>query len=108
LEIGLLLCRFKLDDEAGAEAFAADEGFPMDIIQLFEEEKLDFAARGFAAKEPGGDDPAVVGDEDVAGVQEIYNVAKGVVGYLVRLPVDHQQAGGVTGFNRALGDALRR
>ena len=61
---------------------------------------------GANAEETGGHDAGVVQDEEVAGAEEGGEVADVVVREGASLAGDNQQAGGVAGLDRLLGDQL--
>ena len=56
----------------------ADEGFPFPFAGLLGEEDFDFSGFGvgFASQKTGGDDAAIVEDEDVAFAEEVGEIAE--------------------------------
>jgi hypothetical protein len=57
--------------------------------------------------QPRRDHPAVVAHQQVARPQVLADVSEGAVLKLSGAPVHDQQAGGIAGFDRGLGDQLK-
>ena len=80
---------------------------PGPVVAFFEQEDLDGTARGLAQVQPGREHPGRVQDHDVAGSDQLRQVADdAVLRVLGRATID-QQAGPVTGLDGVLGDGLR-
>jgi len=91
---------------AFGEAPAAHQTFPgaAVVVELAQEEDFHCAAGGFVAVEAGGDHPAVVDDEQIAGVQIIAHVAELAMLHATIRPVQDQETAGVPGLHGLLGD----
>src|SRR6266508_5355245 len=87
------------------------EGFPPGVAVVgegAEKEELDAATGRFARPEAPGEDTGVVGDQHVAGMEVLGNLAEGAVLERARVAVDDQQARGVARLDGCLRDALMR
>jgi hypothetical protein len=96
-------------------AAGADEGGPLVRAELLGEEDLNTAggvrraglrisAAGAGGVEARGDDAAVVEDEEVAGVEELREVAEKVIAILACVAVEDKHATGAADGRRRLRD----
>jgi phosphopentomutase len=74
------------------------------VIQLMQQENFDGAARGFAPMQARGNDAAVIGHQEIAGVQVVANVTKGAMFNPPISTMENQQAAAVARFRRLLGN----
>jgi hypothetical protein len=70
------------------------------------EEEFDLAAAILMAPEAGGKDPGVVDYQEVARIQPLGQVPEVDVADGAPVPVEHQQAGGISMGQRVLGHQL--
>ena len=103
----------ELHHGAGLQALTGlDETLPhaargIEVLAAVREEHLARAAgHGLVADEAGGKHARLVGDEQVARVEEVHDVGEHVVLDGARLAVEHEQAAGVARLRRVLGDEL--
>lgn len=94
---GLFVVIHEFDDCSGADAFTGFEHDPpFEGGGFLGEEDFDVAARVlFAGAEAGGDDAAIIEDEEVAGLEEIGEVEERAMLGESGLPVEGKQAGAV-------------
>ena len=103
-----------LDDRAGlAQALSGvDETLPdatqgVDVLAALEQERLARAAGAvLLTHQASGHDAGLVGDEQVARLEVVEDVEEAAVLDGAVLAVQHEQAAGVAGLGRGLGDEL--
>ncbi len=92
------------DAGAGFQAAAGlDQGVPIGPAPGPDQEDLGGASTRSPAQESGRNDPTAVGDEEVAGFEQVGQIPERPVGQAAGFPLEHQEAGGV-----ALGEGLLR
>jgi hypothetical protein len=96
-----------VDASAGTEpAPRTHHGLPDVVAQGTHEEHLGLASARAGAQEAGGKDAAAIGDHEVAGSEEVGEVAKGVVAHRRPGAVEDEQARSVALGEGLLGDRL--
>ncbi len=68
------------------------------------EEDLDRATRRFVAVQPGGNDPTVVGNQEISGVQIISDFTEATMFYRPVIAVQDEQTAAVTRLRGLLRD----
>ena len=95
---------------AGPDPFGgAEQGRPVVEPVFLQQQELELPARvRFHPAQPGGNDPAVVEHEQIAGAQPGRQLIKSAMPHHARGSLEHQQTGLIPARRGGLGDPFRR